>query len=1438
MARKLNTRLLVSVAIFIGVPVALLAAYLIFFVRSGDPQKLFAEAQQLYEEKEYGQAWMAIRNCMKAGGGKDPEAHFLMAEIALKQTPPAVLPAINALRATLEMKADHVEAQRLLAEVYLGVRYWKEAKEQIDKLIKLDPNYGKAYLWGGFVEMALGDAEPNVTRRQPFYTAAAARCRTGIEKAPDQMDLYRLLAQVHEKMGQKDKVDEVLNLAIANNPQSAESYILKASRQVSQNQLKAAGDTLKKAIGTGAPAPRLYVMLGEVAMRQNEPDAAKEYFSKAVEVAPKDEAAYLRLSGLYRMENDRAAAVGILEKGLAALPAAVPLLAELADVHLELADAAKADDVLARIEKANPKAPVLSYLRGKRALMRHQVWQAIEFLEKMPDRKSIPQARLLLGRAYLVADELGAARAELEGLVADQPGLVAGWRTLAEVQHRLRDYERAAQSAKRVLDSNANDRDMRLLLARTLAAQNRYTDALREAQAAARLRPDPEPELLMAAIYTQMNRPSDAEAAYRRALATGKDLSRVYPMLLRYYRDTKQPAKEAALLEEAKKSLPPDEYMPLVSTPEEVEKDLTGRYEKGSASLRDMLSLARLAQLTDRNERAVEVLDKVLTQAKPGSDEWRQAWQQLFLIALAGDAYDRATDLAERLKAVDPTAPELLFSDALIALKQNKVVEATQILTAVSQAHRSNSQAHYLLGQVLLRQKKGEEAMAALRLALETRPNLLPARILLARLLSGQGNYAAALEEANAALRYDARLVPALEYKAIAHAGQGQWEAALAAREEIARLVPDNVQNLIALAALHLQRHTPQKADEIFARAYKLAPDNALLVRAYADFLNETARPRQGEQIVDDYVSRHKDLANAWVVRGEFAANAGGPAEAEKYFRKAAELAPDEPYPLIFLGDQYSKIGDWAKAAAVYLEAVQRTKNEKDTTARKRLADVYMLQNKLADAQAVADAVLKQSPQDAAAMVVAGRIAARQDKVDLARQYMEQALKLQPDYGEAKVRLAELYAAPNPEKALDLLNKVEPTDPSFEKAMLLRADINTRRVQLAEAIMDLRRLLEFRPTSVPGRMALAARYMIKPEPARATEIYAQLSRERMDKDPQLLIALGDAQMREEKYRDALASYEKARSLLPDSADALTGEARCLVALNRTQEAEARIYKVMDVYYQEVWPRMALVAVYERTGRMDKAFESLRNGLLRRGDWESGYVYLADLLMKSKQIEDARQVLNTGLAKLPKSVPIRAGLAAIEIGAGRPEAATNILKSLAEEFETQYGLSPEKVDRLRQYMAPVRIYSLALYNLGKAQESLKWGMLLWGIDPTDVANANNMAWILATEEGKIDQARDMIDRCKRLVPNHPQVLDTSGWIHFLGKRYEEAREDLLASVKYGDNAEAHYHLGRLYEALGRIEEARAEYKKAVDMGLRGKERDDVLKRTKDLAAPAK
>jgi tetratricopeptide (TPR) repeat protein len=1449
MARRLNKRLLVYMLIFVGVPLAVLAWLALNpgVVMSGNPQQLFAEAMKAADAGDWTGAWSSIRKAVQAGGSRDPEYQSQLGRIALSQKPPLPHYAIAAWATALSLKPDHLDAQKGLAELYLRTQSLKEARVQCDRLIKLDPTFGNGYVWAAQCELSFAAIEKNDFKRVPFYEAAIARCREGVEKVPETLDLYRIMAWAYGRLEQPEEVDKVIDLAVAKNPTSVDACLRKAVHLVSRGRVAEVDAFLQdalKADKVGENA-KLYLFLGELAQgHEGNPEKARGFFTKAVALDPAGEGGYLRLATMDRLEGHPEEALARLGQALQVpeLRGSLNLRAEMAGIYIGSGNLEKADVIIEEISKAAPEAAVVSLLRGKRALRSMQVRQAITYLEQARDRQPTPQTSLQLSQAYLLGDELGLAQRELETLTRDQPGEIRAWQLLAETQFRLHEPDKAARSAQRVLDAIPNNTAMRMLKAQTLAMAKQWAEALKETQIAAGRDPEnPDPLLLMAALHRSMNQPEEAEKVLRQALVVSKNASRVYQQLIRFYKETSQQEKVAPLVEEAQRNLP-NEIIIDADNLQDMERQLKVRADAPGATPQGLMTLARLYQMTDRLPLAREYLQKAMAKSESNSADWRQAWQMFFLMELSAESYAAAADLIAQLKQIDPTATELFFADPLLAMSeaskekapeavQQKLDEAARLLRTLTRSPqgRSLSQAYFLLGQVLVRQHKLDEATNELNKVLELRPTHQQARMLLGQVYLRLGNLDGAVGAAKEAIRFDPQFIPALELLANASAGLTDWAAASAAREEVRRLIPDNVNNLISLGALYVQRHMTEEAEKVFDRAYELDKDNSLLVRGLADFYADSGRSEKGVQLLDAYVGRHETMPEAWILRGEFAARVSGLAEAEKYYRTAAKLSPGDPKPLVALGDVYARANNLATAVTIYLQAVAVKPEAPE--AKRHLADVYMAQGAYGQAQATIDEVLKADPKDAIALVVAGRIASREEKPDLARQYIEKALAIDPGFGEATLRLAELYVGSDPVKAGALLESIDPTDASFEMAMLMLADIDTRRLLIDKAIMDLQRLRDFRPVSIPGRLALASKYMMTNRPDKAAEVYQTLLRDRKGQDAGLLVSLADAQVRMSRFEDALANYEKAFQLKSDMPEALMGQAMCLVMLKKPAVAVQRVTAVLNDRPREVWPRLALAAVYERTNDLAAAKETIEKGLLARPEWEGGYVYLADLFQRPPKPDkaEARRRLEEGLARVPASITIRGGLALLEISEQRFGAARTILEPLAKDFERLYGTNPERRDKLRDYMMPMRLYALALYNENKPEEAVKWGRLLWAIDRTDVGNANNLAWVLAEEFNQVEEAEQIIQQCLLIVPNQPQVLDTAGWIAFLDNRYREATDRFQASIKYGDNAEAHYHYARLLEADDKPDEARGEYQRALEMQLPKKYEQDAKTR---------
>jgi membrane associated rhomboid family serine protease len=100
--------------------------------------------------------------------------------------------------------------------------------------------------------------------------------------------------------------------------------------------------------------------------------------------------------------------------------------------------------------------------------------------------------------------------------------------------------------------------------------------------------------------------------------------------------------------------------------------------------------------------------------------------------------------------------------------------------------------------------------------------------------------------------------------------------------------------------------------------------------------------------------------------------------------------------------------------------------------------------------------------------------------------------------------------------------------------------------------------------------------------------------------------------------------------------------------------------------------------------------------------------------------------------------------------------------------------------------------------------------------------NNYAWTLVDElHTDLDRAEAAAQQAVKLAPKMGTYLDTLAWVHYYQGKYELALQEQLQALRKPDagsgqngTAELQYHLGAIYEKLGRTSDARVAYQRAL------------------------
>jgi len=103
-----------------------------------------------------------------------------------------------------------------------------------------------------------------------------------------------------------------------------------------------------------------------------------------------------------------------------------------------------------------------------------------------------------------------------------------------------------------------------------------------------------------------------------------------------------------------------------------------------------------------------------------------------------------------------------------------------------------------------------------------------------------------------------------------------------------------------------------------------------------------------------------------------------------------------------------------------------------------------------------------------------------------------------------------------------------------------------------------------------------------------------------------------------------------------------------------------------------------------------------------------------------------------------------------------------------------------------------------------------------LNPENHNTLNNYAYYLSERDERLDYAEEMALKAIELAPDNASYLDTVGWVYYKKEDFEKARRYIKASIDTGRaSAEVMEHMGDVLNKLGRTDEARDWWQKALE-----------------------
>jgi tetratricopeptide (TPR) repeat protein len=519
---------------------------------------------------------------------------------------------------------------------------------------------------------------------------------------------------------------------------------------------------------------------------------------------------------------------------------------------------------------------------------------------------------------------------------------------------------------------------------------------------------------------------------------------------------------------------------------------------------------------------------------------------------------------------------------------------------------------------------------------------------------------------------------------------------------------------------------------------------------------------RQAQELASKILSKDPNHAAALVLSGNASAGLQDYRASIDLFEKALSVDPQNFAAFLSLGATQVLQKNYKEAEQAFLKALEV--NPKDRHAMISLANYYRAVRDTAKAESIFNEVTSLYPSDKAIYLQVV-------------EFYHQAGRFEDV--ERVLRDAQTHSSQTPEPSLIL------------------ADFYRVRDRDTDARELLLKLKEQFPQNIDVAVKVALDFL-QEQPARArSEIDEILKIE--PRNPVGHVLLGEFQFLQGQYDEAVATFNKERVLespFPQVHFFLGN-----IALRKGQRDQAIFHyqKSLGVNGRYVPARVALAEVLLSAGRVAEAKDEIRKALETRPNFLPARLLKAAVDNSEKNFSAAEQELTKLAKEAPDNALVYRQMAVYHNSRGQTaEAEKNLLKALELRTDSQGVLRD-----LTLFYIRTKQYDKALQRLNAIPDSRK------------EAFHYEMLGLVHAESGKSQEGEAAFKKALDLDPER-QTAEAYLFAEYLRRgRSEDALKQLDQIIaKSPSNAGAYFMKGQIYQAQGKVPEAKAAYTEAV------------------------
>ncbi len=480
-------------------------------------------------------------------------------------------------------------------------------------------------------------------------------------------------------------------------------------------------------------------------------------------------------------------------------------------------------------------------------------------------------------------------------------------------------------------------------------------------------------------------------------------------------------------------------------------------------------------------------------------------------------------------------------------------------------------------------------------------------------------------------------------------------------------------------------------------------------------------------------------------------------------------------------------------------------------------AMLYFAEGQLDEAEAIADQVAAQRPDNLIALNLQAALAIARGNYAQAHEQLADLLRKNPTFRPARYNLAKLYAFEGRyREANNELARFIAEDPNNTQALLdsarlaLRTNDNRTAIQLYEKIRTID------ANALIPSVELVNLYLKTGRPADAMKVAVSINRAL----PNIALThetLARVQLARNEREDAQVTLRKAAVLAGYDPRRLMNTARLQKAAGAYQDAENTFSKLLAEKPEAHAARGELAEILFRRGNVEGAKQELSRVLDDDPENVFALALLGDIQLAKGEYSKAAETYTRALRH-----------------SNRPELVVSLFRARTLTGEGDAALIDLKTwDDNNPGSVPVtRALAESLHQQGDIAQAQRYYQRLIALNPRDALAHNNLANLLADIDS--EQAFRSAQRAYELNSSNPAILDTFGWSLVQVGDLEKGLAYLRDAVaRNGRSADMRYHLGVALEEYGRIGEARRQLTRALEMSNKAAWESDVKRRLERL-----